>query len=82
MLEIKKPIWKNGDHHIGIADFRLGAEGKAQVKITYKLSDGTPRFPGYYEMPVSDIKKYPTQIAKGNVKLYIIPLIDFEHKGV
>lgn len=82
MLQIKAPMWLDGDLHIGVADFRVGSDGNTQVELIYKLKDGTPRFPGYYEMPANKLKTYPTKEVKGGVRLYVSPLKDWDHKGI
>lgn len=78
MIEIRAPIWGGGKPKLGIATFRVG-DGLIQVKITYTRKDGRESYPGHYEMDSNKLKKYPIQIVRGGVQLYVAPLDDWEY---
>lgn len=75
-FELGSPIWRGGRPHVGLADFRIGAQNK--VKITYRRKDGTESFPDMYYISGDKAKQYPTQVVKGGVTLHVIPLKDME----
>lgn len=84
LIELKKPIWKNGRHEIGVAEYRLQGADEVLVDILYTRKDGTKSFPDRYKMKTSKLMTYPIQVVGGGVRLYVAPLRDWEiiHKKV
>jgi hypothetical protein len=78
--DIKEPIWNGGNRCVGIADFRLKYDSIV-ITISYKDKFGTQLYPYKYFINCNKAKQYPTRdvsTARGNMKLYIIPIDDFE----
>ena len=69
---IKEPIWST--RSVGIADYRLSED--LMVSISYKDQNGNQVFPGKFLVKRDIARKYPTQILKKDLKLYIIPIKD------
>lgn len=80
MYEIRQPEWRGGKPHVGIASFRIAQEGNFKLKITYRRKDGSESFPGYYEMPNSKLRSYPTEKLRGGVIVHVSPLEDWTWK--
>ena len=79
-IEIRAPLWGGGRPNIGIADFRIKGLDVIEAEIIYvRKTDGLRSYPGTYSMKVSEITQYPTQIVRGGVKLYVVPLEDWVH---
>lgn len=71
---IREPIWST--RSIGIADERVGGDKLVEIRISYRDKEGVLMYPHRYLMRSTQIRTYPTKLAKG-VKLYIVPMKDF-----
>ena len=83
MIVIDKPIY-NGNvkkRCVGIADFRLRNESlDVDIKINHKKVNGELVYPNLYTMNKYEIAKYPKQIIKNNIILYLVPIEDLKLK--
>lgn len=87
MIVIEKPMYK-GDNAfdkrcIGIAEFRLAAEGyTAEITIKHRRKTGEFVYPSTYLMDIKEIIKYPVEYVghKKNVKVYVVPIKDLRIK--
>jgi hypothetical protein len=77
-VDIKKPIWNN--RKVGIADFRVKSNRDIHMTISYKGEDGNLLYPYTYVMNSEKIRTYPTMDIRNNIKLYVVPISDFEVK--
>lgn len=77
-IELRKPIWNGRKPHIGVADFKLNGVDEVAVSIEYTNKHGQKTYPGTFTMKTEELKKYPTQVVRGRVRLYVAPLRDFE----
>ena len=78
--DIREPIWNGGRRCVGLAEFRLKRDS-ITITISYKDKFGTKLYPYKYFMTSVKAKQYPTKevsTARGNMILFIIPIIDFE----
>lgn len=73
-INIRYPIWKTNS--VGIAEYKI--DDDIEVEIEYKLMDGKKLYPNHYQMSKDKALSYPTQVAKRDVVLRIIPIKDFE----
>jgi hypothetical protein len=76
-IEIKFPIWNNGERVVGLANFRLQMDNRVIIAYTRK-SDGQRSFPDDYYISGADASKYPTKQLKGGVKVHLVPIRDLE----
>ena len=80
VYDIREPIWNGGKRCVGLADFRLKRDSIV-ITISYKDKYGVTLYPGKYFMTGIKARQYPTKeitTARGTMKLYIIPIADFE----
>ena len=74
---IHTPIWNSKS--IGIAERKMNSS-YVEIKIDYKLKDGSYMYPESFIIDSRLAKTYPVQYAKGT-KLHIIPISDLEIKS-
>ena len=74
---IHAPRWNGGKRVVGIADYRIKDANRIEIDYVRK-SDGERVYPTPFFMRGNKIKTYPTQIVRGGVKLYQVPIDDLE----
>lgn len=81
MITIHKPIWRkdNGRRCVGLAEYRLRQEGAiTEIEIDYINQEGNRIYPNKFHIKTDDVYWYPARWAKGNVKLFIVPIEDLK----
>ena len=76
-FELRKPMWNGGKRVFGIAAYRLGSEGRFQLRCMYKNKHGDYSHPHLYGMDVTEIRTYPTMVVGNDVTLYLVPIDDW-----
>ena len=77
-ITIHVPIW--GTRSVGIADYKITDD--ILVKIDYVDKAGERPYPYDYFMNKSKAKQYPSQQLSAGILLRIIPIEDFEIRGI
>lgn len=72
---IKAPIW--GTQSVGIAHHRVLGDSFIEIRIAYKDKLGNKVYPFNYNMHMSKVRSYPTQMVNGT-ELHIVPINDFD----
>jgi len=74
-IDIAEPIWKNRSVGLAVDDVPMGQNVK--VTISYRSKkDGRLSFPGEHVILVDEIRKYPVEVVRGNIRVHIVPIKD------
>lgn len=74
-LTIKEPIWST--RSLGIAEQRVKGDTMMEVRVSYKDKQGNLMYPYRFLMQTTQIRKYPTKVVRGGVRVHIVPIKDF-----
>ena len=79
-IDIAEPIWKT--RSVGLAVDDVPMSQIVKITISYKRKDGSQLYPGEYLVDVDNIRKYPVETVRGNIRVHIVPIKDLANLKV